>query len=174
MEITFKVNGILYKKDIDPRHRLIDVLREDLDLTGTKEGCGEGECGSCTVIFDGKAVCSCLILSPQIEGMEIFTIESLAEDGELSRLQKSFILNGAVQCGYCTPGMLMSAKALLMKNPNPNEEEIKIAISGNLCRCTGYNQIVKAIKDVVTKDVVTKDVEIKEVETKEVATEELA
>jgi len=147
MELSFKINDVLYKRDINPRHRLIDVLREDIGLTGTKEGCGEGECGSCTVIFDGKAICSCLVLSPQIEGKEIYTIESLAEDGELSCLQKCFISNGAVQCGYCTPGMLMSAKALLMKNPNPTEEEIKTAISGNLCRCTGYNQIVKAIKE---------------------------
>lgn len=148
MELNFNVNGIFYKKDINPRLRLIDVLRMVLGLTGTKEGCGEGECGSCTVIFDGKAICSCLVLAPQIDGKEIFTVESLAGDKELSDLQKSFIRNGAIQCGYCTPGMLMSAKALLMKNSNPTDEEIKTAISGNLCRCTGYNQIVKAVGEV--------------------------
>ena len=148
MELNFSVNGISYKREINPRFRLIDVLRMELGLTGTKEGCGEGECGSCTVIFDGKAICSCLVLSPQIDGKEIFTVESLAGDKELSDLQKSFIRNGAVQCGYCTPGMLMSAKALLMKNPNPTNDEIKTAISGNLCRCTGYNQIVKAVGEV--------------------------
>jgi aerobic carbon-monoxide dehydrogenase small subunit len=147
MKISFKVNGRSYIEEIDPTFRLIDVLREKLGLTGTKEGCGEGECGSCTIILDGAAVCSCLVLAPQIEGMEIYTVESLGEDGQLDLLQKAFIKNGAVQCGYCTPGMLMSAKALLMRNPNPTETEIRIAISGNLCRCTGYNQIVKAVKE---------------------------
>lgn len=147
MKIAFKVNGRSYIEDIDPTFRLIDVLREGLGLTGTKEGCGEGECGSCTVIFEGAAVCSCLVFAPQIEGKEIYTVESLAEDGQLDLLQKAFIKNGAVQCGYCTPGMLMSAKALLMKNPNPTEAEIRTALSGNLCRCTGYNQIVKAVKE---------------------------
>lgn len=147
MKIAFKVNGRSYIEDIDPTFRLIDVLREKLGLTGTKEGCGEGECGSCTVILDGAAVCSCMVPAPQLEGKEVYTVESLAEDGQLDRLQKAFIKNGAIQCGYCTPGMLMSAKALLMKNPNPTEEEIKIALSGNLCRCTGYNQIVKAVKE---------------------------
>ncbi|MGE5630876.1 MAG: (2Fe-2S)-binding protein [Caulobacteraceae bacterium] len=148
MKIAFKVNGRSYIEEIDPIFRLIDVLREKLGLTGTKEGCGEGECGSCTVIFDGVAVCSCMVLAPQIDGKEIYTVESLSEDGQLDLLQKAFIKNGAVQCGYCTPGMLMSAKALLMKNPNPTETEIRTAISGNLCRCTGYNQIVKAVKEV--------------------------
>ncbi|HYF75364.1 MAG TPA: (2Fe-2S)-binding protein [Candidatus Nitrosocosmicus sp.] len=148
MKITFKVNGRFYEEEIDPTFRLIDVLREKLGLTGTKEGCGEGECGSCTVIFDGAAVCSCLVLAPQLEGKEIYTVESLGEDGQLEALQEAFIKNGAVQCGYCTPGMLMSAKALLMKNPNPSEMEIRTAISGNLCRCTGYNQIVRAVKEV--------------------------
>ncbi|KUO70622.1 MAG: (2Fe-2S)-binding protein [Clostridia bacterium BRH_c25] len=147
MKIAFKVNGRSYNEEIDPAFRLIDVLREKLGLTGTKEGCGEGECGSCTVIFDGAAVCSCLVLAPQIAGKEIYTVESLGEDGQLDLLQKAFIRNGAVQCGYCTPGMLMSAKALLMKNPNPTELEIRTAISGNLCRCTGYNQIVKAVRE---------------------------
>lgn len=145
MRISFHVNGKAYELNVEPDCRLIDILREELGLTGTKESCGEGECGSCTVIVDGKAVCSCLVLAPQIRGKAIYTVESLEEDGQLSELQRAFIRNGAVQCGYCTPGMLMSAKALLMSNPNPTEEEIRIAISGNLCRCTGYSQIVKAV-----------------------------
>jgi len=146
MQIEFKVNGQEYNMEISSTLRLIDLLREELGLTGTKEGCGEGECGSCTVIMNGKAVNSCLVLAPQIRGQEIITIEGLEHNGQMDRLQESFINNGAIQCGYCTPGMLMSAKALLMANSNPSDEEIKIAISGNLCRCTGYNKIVKAIK----------------------------
>lgn len=149
MQIEFKINGEEYKMDICPTMRLVDLLREELGLTGTKEGCGEGECGSCTVIMNGKAVNSCLVLAPQIQGQEILTIEALEKNGQMDRLQESFINNGAIQCGYCTPGMLMSAKALLMANSNPSEEEIKIAISGNLCRCTGYNKIVHAIKEAV-------------------------
>lgn len=148
MKIDFKVNGKDYSLDIDPTLRLIDILRDELGLTGTKEGCGEGECGTCTVIMDNKAVNSCLVLASQIRGKEILTVEGLEKDGQLDELQESFIRNGAIQCGYCTPGMLMSAKALLMNNPNPTEEEIKTAIAGNLCRCTGYNKIVAAIKEV--------------------------
>lgn len=147
MQIEFKVNGKVHNMNVDPTMRLVDLLREELGLTGTKEGCGEGECGSCTVLMNGKAVNSCLVLASQIRGQEIDTIESLEQDG-LDKLQESFINNGAVQCGYCTPGMLMSAKALLMANPHPSEEEIKTSIAGNLCRCTGYNKIVKAIKEV--------------------------
>ncbi|AET67790.1 aerobic-type carbon monoxide dehydrogenase, small subunit CoxS/CutS-like protein [Desulfosporosinus orientis DSM 765] len=147
MEIEFKVNGKEYRRNVPPTMRLVDLLRDELGLTGTKEGCGEGECGSCTVLMNGKAVNSCLVLAPQIRGQEILTIEGLDQDGELDKLQKSFIANSAVQCGYCTPGMLMSAKALLMSNPYPSEGEIKTAIAGNLCRCTGYNKIVKAIKE---------------------------
>jgi len=147
IEIEFKVNGKEYKINVCPTLRLVDLLREKLGLTGTKEGCGEGECGSCTVIMNGKAINSCLVLAPQIRGREILTIESLGGNGQMDKLQKSFIKNGAIQCGYCTPGMLMSAKALLMANSNPSEEEIKIAISGNLCRCTGYNKIVNSIKE---------------------------
>lgn len=149
MQIEFKLNGKDYSMDICPSMRLIDLLRNEMGLIGVKEGCGEGECGSCTVILDNKAVHSCLVLASQIRDREIITVEGLEKDGELDRLQESFIKNGAVQCGYCTPGMLMSAKALLMENPDPTEEEIKMAISGNLCRCTGYNKIVKAIKDAV-------------------------
>lgn len=148
MQIEFKVNGKVHNMNVNPTMRLVDLLREELGLTGTKEGCGEGECGSCTVIMNGKAVNSCLVLASQIRGQEIITIEALEQDGQLDKLQESFINNSAVQCGYCTPGMLMSAKALLIANPHPTEEEIKTSIAGNLCRCTGYNQIVKAIKDV--------------------------
>jgi len=147
MQIEFNVNGKEYKMDVCPTMRLVDLLRNELGLTGTKEGCGEGECGSCTVIMGGKAVNSCLVLAPQIRGQEILTVEALEKDGQLDSLQESFINNGAIQCGYCTPGMLMSAKALLMANSNPSKEEIKIAISGNLCRCTGYNKIVLGIKE---------------------------
>lgn len=147
MHIEFTVNGTGYSIDVDPCKRLLDVLREDLGLTGTKEGCGEGECGACTVIVDGLAVNSCLMLVGQVRGKEIITVEGLEKDGELDRLQEAFINNGAVQCGYCTPGMLMSCKALLMKNPHPTEEEIRVAISGNLCRCTGYTKIVAAVKE---------------------------
>lgn len=152
MQIEFKVNGKVHNMNVDPTMRLVDLLREELGLTGTKEGCGEGECGSCTVLMNGKAVNSCLVLASQIRGQEIFTIESLEQDG-LDKLQESFISNGAVQCGYCTPGMLMSAKALLMANPHPSEEEIKTSIAGNLCRCTGYNKIVKAIKEVAGENI---------------------
>ncbi|WP_028308610.1 (2Fe-2S)-binding protein [Desulfitibacter alkalitolerans] len=146
MKIKLKVNNQLVEKEVDPSIRLIDFLREDLDLTGTKEGCGAGECGACTVIIDGKAVNSCLVLVGQCQDKEIITVEGLAKNGELDPLQDAFVKEGAVQCGYCTPGMLMSAKALLLENPSPTEEEIRKAISGNLCRCTGYVKIVKAIQ----------------------------
>ena len=160
MKLAFRVNDRDYSMEIDPTLRLIDVLRDNLGLTGTKEGCGEGECGSCTVIMDGDAVCSCTVPALQIRGKEIYTVESLARDNQLDALQQAFIRNGAVQCGYCTPGMLMSAKALLMKKPNPSEEEIRIAVSGNLCRCTGYNQIVKAVAEVAgTSENVVQNIE---------------
>ncbi len=152
MQIEFKVNGKEHNMNVHPTMRLVDLLREELGLTGTKEGCGEGECGSCTVIMNGQAVNSCLVLAPQVRGQEILTIEALEQDGQSDKLQESFINNSAVQCGYCTPGMLMSAKALLMVNSHPSEKEIKTAIAGNLCRCTGYNKIVQAIKEVDTGD----------------------
>ena len=129
MEIRFKLNGIDKVIDTDPTRRLLDFLREEFNLTGAKEGCGEGECGACTVILDGKAVHACLIMTGQIDGSELITIEGLADSGQLDILQESFIKNTAIQCGYCTPGMIMSAKALLMHNPSPSIEEIKEAIA---------------------------------------------
>lgn len=126
---------------------MIDFLREDLSLLGVKEGCGEGECGACTVIMDGKPVTSCLILAVEADGTSIITIEGESVDGRLSPLQEAFKNNHATQCGFCTPGMIMSAKALLERNPEPTEEEIKDAIEGNFCRCTGYRQIIDAIEE---------------------------
>lgn len=146
MEIELTVNKKRYQVQVEPVERLIDLLRNRLGLTGAKEGCGEGECGACTVIMDGGAVNSCLVLAYQARGKEITTIEGLAQSGELDQLQKSFIDNGAIQCGYCTPGMIMSAKALLMHYPHPTEEQIRTALAGNLCRCTGYVNILKAVQ----------------------------
>lgn len=144
-KIRVRVNEKLYEKEISSEIRLIDFLREELKLTGTKEGCGEGECGACTVILDGMAVNSCLILAAAVDGKEITTIEGLGGK-DLHPLQQAFIDAGAVQCGYCTPGMILSAKAILDKNPNASEKEIREGISGNLCRCTGYEKIVAAIR----------------------------
>jgi carbon-monoxide dehydrogenase small subunit len=151
MLLAFGVNGIARSLEIEPETRLIDVLRDHLDLTGTKEGCGEGECGACTVLMDGVAVNACLVLGMQARGRQVVTIEGLAVEGKLDPLQQAFIDEGAIQCGYCSPGMLMSAKALLLKNPNPSEPEIRTAISGNLCRCTGYTKIVQAVQSVARK-----------------------
>ncbi len=139
------INGELTKITVDPSIRLIDFLRNELNLTGTKEGCSEGECGACTIIVDDVAVTSCIMLVGSIENKNIITIEGLEQSGELDIIQKSFIENGAIQCGFCTPGMIMSVKALLLQNSSPSEEEIRTAISGNLCRCTGYQNIVKAV-----------------------------
>lgn len=149
MRIEFKLNGKSCSLDVCPTMRLVDLLRNQLGLTGTKEGCAEGECGACTVIVDGQAVNSCLVLAPQVRGREVITVEGLAADGELDILQQKFLEHAAVECGYCTPGMLMSAKALLMKTPHPTEEEIRLALAGNLCRCAGYAQIIKAVKAAV-------------------------
>ena len=146
--VTFSVNGKETTLKVGPQERLLDTLREQLKLTGTKEGCSIGECGACTVILDGKAVSSCLILTGQIGGSEVFTIEGLEKDGKLDPLQQAFIDYNAVQCGFCTPGMLMSAKALLMHNSHPTREKIKTALDGNLCRCTDYEQIIEAIESV--------------------------
>jgi len=148
MLLEFKVNGIARSLEVDPAQRLIDVLRDQLDLTGTKEGCGEGECGACTVIMGGRAVNACLVLGLQAQGQEVVTIEGLAQDGQLDPLQKAFMAEGAIQCGFCSPGMLMSSKALLLRHPHPSEEQIRSAIAGNLCRCTGYQKIVKAVQAV--------------------------
>jgi carbon-monoxide dehydrogenase small subunit len=144
--LTMQLNGEEVTIPIEPDALLVDVLRQHLGLTGTKEACGEGECGACTVLLDGQPVTSCLLPALKAQGREVFTVEGLASGGELHPLQKSFIEHGAVQCGYCTPGMLMAAKALLDRNPHPTEQETKEAISGNLCRCTGYVKIVEAIK----------------------------
>jgi len=147
MKINFKLNQTEINIDVEPNRRLLDLLREDFGYTGTKEGCGIGECGACTVIVNNKAVNSCLVLACQIDGCEIMTIEGLASNGELHKLQENFLKKGAVQCGFCTPGMIMSAYALILEKPNPTEEEIKEAIAGNLCRCTGYKQIIEAVME---------------------------
>lgn len=146
-EISFTINGEKVHLEVEPNKTLLKMIREDLNLTGAKEGCGAGECGSCTVIIDGKAVNSCMMLAVEADGKDIMTVEGLAKSGVLDPLQDTFIKNAALQCGYCTPGMLMSAKALLMRNPNPSEDDIKEAIGGNLCRCTGYKVILDAIKE---------------------------
>lgn len=151
INLTLKVNGKEVTLKVGPKERLIDTLREQLNLTGTKEGCSIGECGACTVILNEEAVSSCLILTGQIGGSEVLTIEGLEVAGKLDPLQKAFIDYQAVQCGFCTPGMLMSAKALLMKNSHPSREEIKTSLEGNLCRCTGYEQIIQAIESVANK-----------------------
>ncbi|MGB9662345.1 MAG: (2Fe-2S)-binding protein [Moorellaceae bacterium] len=149
--INLKVNGEEVSVAVEPDKTLLWLLREELNLTGTKEGCGAGECGACTVIYNGKAVNSCLVLAVEAEGAEVYTIESEAQDGQLSDLQKAFIEYNALQCGFCTPGMIMAARALLNENPHPTEEEIKEAIEGNLCRCTGYVPIIEAIKAVAAR-----------------------
>jgi len=146
IDLNFIVNGEKKHISIDPSMTLLEILRHTLKLTGTKEGCGKGECGTCTVLMNGKAVNACLVLGSQLEGTEILTIEGVSNGRELHSLQKSFIEEGAVQCGFCIPGMIISARALLDENPSPTEEEIRRGISGNLCRCTGYTKIVSAIQ----------------------------
>jgi carbon-monoxide dehydrogenase small subunit len=143
--ITLTVNGERYDIEVDVRRTLLEVLREQLELTGTKKGCDEGNCGACTVLIDGKPVASCLLLAVEAHGKEITTIEGLAVNGKLHPLQQAFVDHGAIQCGFCTPGMVLSAKALLDNNPKPTEEQVREAIAGNLCRCTGYTKIVEAI-----------------------------
>jgi len=144
-EIKLKVNGAIYQVYVEPWETLLDVLREEIGLTGVKSGCEEGDCGACTVLVNGKAVNSCLMLAPQAQGKEIITIEGLDGEEGLHPLQQAFVDHFAVQCGFCTPGMILSAKALLDKNPHPTEEEVRVALSGNLCRCTGYIKIVEAV-----------------------------
>ena len=147
MKITLTVNGKKYQRDASETKNLLHFLREDLGLTGTKEGCGAGECGACTVIMNGKTVNSCLILAVEANGADIMTIEGEAKNGKLSKLHVAFKKNHAVQCGFCTPGMIMSTRALLENNPKPTVEQIKQAIEGNFCRCTGYQQIIEAVQD---------------------------
>jgi len=146
IKISLTVNEKDYTLNINEDKRLLDVLREDLGFTGVKEGCSEGECGACTVIMDGKTVNSCMVMAFQADGSNITTIEGLSKNGEIHPIQQAFLKEGAVQCGFCTPGMIISAKALLDKNSNPTREEIREAMSGNLCRCTGYNKIVDAVE----------------------------
>jgi len=148
--ITLKVNGENREVMVEPRQTLIDTLRYGLGLTGTKEGCGAGNCGSCTVLVDGQAINSCLAFAVEMEGKEIITIEGLAKGDQLHPIQQAFMDEGAVQCGFCTPGMILSAKAFLDTNPHPSELEVRQAIAGNLCRCTGYDKIVKAILKAAT------------------------
>jgi carbon-monoxide dehydrogenase small subunit len=145
--IELNVNGELYEVAIQQHRTLAEVLREELDLIGTKEACNEGDCGSCTVILDGKTVTACLTLAVEADGRQITTIEGIADGSELSTLQQKFVDHGAIQCGFCTPGMVMSATALLEENPNPTEDEVRMGIAGNICRCTGYTKIVEAILD---------------------------
>jgi aerobic-type carbon monoxide dehydrogenase small subunit (CoxS/CutS family) len=149
--MSFTINGEIYEDEIDVRRTLLEVLRENFGLTGTKKGCNEGECGTCTVLLDGKPVASCLVLAVEAQGKSIETVEGLEQAGELHRLQQAFIEHGAFQCGFCTPGVLMAAKGLLNKNQKPSEEEVRRAIAGNLCRCTGYNKYVEAVLDVAEK-----------------------
>ena len=151
--INTTVNGDAYEVAVEPQRTLLEFLRNELELTGTKEGCGTGDCGACTVIMDGRPVNGCLVLGVEADGKNIITIEGLATENTLHPIQEAFIKYGGVQCGFCTPGMIISAKVLLDKNPHPTEEEIKIGISGNLCRCTGYTKIVEAIKAVATGEV---------------------
>lgn len=146
MRIQCVVNGQSFDRDIDAGTRLLDFIRETLHLTGTKEGCGEGECGACTVLMNGKAVHSCIVLAMQADGATIITVEGLAEGHALHPIQQAYVEVGAVQCGFCTPGFIMATYALLQDNANPTEEEILAGLEGNLCRCTGYAKIVEAVK----------------------------
>jgi aerobic-type carbon monoxide dehydrogenase small subunit (CoxS/CutS family) len=148
MGVTVTVNGTVYERDVESRKLLIHFLRDDLDLTGSHIGCDTGNCGACSIIVDGKLVKSCMLLAVQADGSEIETVEGLADGDTLTELQQAFTEHHALQCGYCTPGMLMSATALLRSNPSPNDEEIRKALQGNICRCTGYWNIFEAVKSV--------------------------
>ncbi len=145
--IELNVNGVSHRLEVEPWRTLRDVLREDLGLTGTKRGCDDASCGTCTVLFDGKAVQSCVLLAPEAQGKPITTIEGLAQDGQLHPLQRAFIARGAIQCGFCTPGMILTAKELLDTSPQPTEKEVREALTGVLCRCTGYAKIIDAVLD---------------------------
>lgn len=146
MRIRLTVNGKPFEREVDAETRLLDLLREDLHLTGTKEGCGEGECGACTVLIDGRPVNSCLVLAPQADGADVLTIEGVAGGERLHPIQQAFVDAGGVQCGFCTPGFIMSTYALLRDTPDPTDDEIRSALEGNLCRCTGYGKIVEAVQ----------------------------
>jgi carbon-monoxide dehydrogenase small subunit len=150
-QITINVNGVMHEVDVQPWDTLLDVIRDRLGLTGTKEGCGLGECGACTVIMNGKTVNSCLVLAVEADGKQVTTIEGLSQGENLHPLQQAFIDQGGLQCGFCTPGMIISAKAILDENPSPTEEEIKRGISGNFCRCTGYTKIIQSIQAAIPK-----------------------
>lgn len=149
--IELRVNGQIYEIEIKPWRTLIEVLRDQLGLMGTKKSCDEGHCGACTVMIDGQAVNSCLMLAIEAQGKDIVTIEGLSERGHLHPIQEAFMTHGAVQCGFCTPGMIMATKAFLDHHPNPSEEEIKKALAGHLCRCTGYVQIIEAVRAAADK-----------------------
>lgn len=151
MKISFILNRKEIEIDAPPDRRVVDLLREDLNLTGTKEGCGEGECAACTILVDGESRLSCLMLAPQLRGRKVTTIEGLVSGEKLHPVQEAFVEFGAVQCGFCTPGMILNAVDLLRKNPNPTRTEIREGISGNLCRCTGYQKIVDAIEAAAKK-----------------------
>jgi carbon-monoxide dehydrogenase small subunit len=149
--MRFDINGTIYEEEIDHRRTLLEVLRENFGLLGTHKGCDEGQCGACTVLVEDKAVNSCLVLAASVQGKKITTIEGLAQGEKLHPVQEAFVETGAIQCGFCTPGMIMVTKAFLDKNPDPTEEEAKRAISGNLCRCTGYYQIIDAVMKAAVK-----------------------
>jgi carbon-monoxide dehydrogenase small subunit len=145
-QIRLEVNGQPYQLDVRPWRTLLEVIREDLGLTGTKEGCGQGECGACTVILDQKTVNSCLVLAVQADGKQVTTIEGLAQGEQLHPIQLAFVERGGLQCGFCSPGMILSTKLLLEENPDPDEDQIRAALAGNTCRCTGYTKIFESVK----------------------------
>ena len=147
IHVSTAVNGDAHELLCDPRETLLDALRDRLELTGAKEGCGTGDCGACTVLLDGRPVCSCLVLAAEAEGHEVRTVEGIADGEELHPLQRKFIEHAALQCGICTPGILVAAKALLERNPDPSETEVRYWLAGNLCRCTGYDKIIRAVLD---------------------------
>jgi carbon-monoxide dehydrogenase small subunit len=149
--LTLKVNGEVYDLEVPANWTLLDVIREECGLTGTKQGCGNGECGACTVLLDGEPVNSCLVLALQADGKRVTTVEGLSKGGKMHPIQEAFIAHGAIQCGFCTPGMVLSTKALLDKKPHPKELEIREALAGNLCRCTGYQKIVEAIQSLASR-----------------------
>ena len=153
-EIRLRVNGLEYDVLIKPHWTLLDVLREKIGLMGTKKGCDNGECGACTVIMNGEAVLSCLVLAIQAQGKDILTIEGLSQDGKLDPVQDAFVKYGAIQCGFCSPGMIMTSRALLNKDPHPSDEDIKRGLSGNLCRCTGYVKIIEAVRNASTMEAI--------------------